>query len=130
MDPNSLKTKWHKTTGGKILIVALTAIGVTGLVFLVKHYTKPKHVFKSETKPENKEQAEDNNNSFAEAELPNGGKDCSDIKTTFDKDFNYIKCKADWYIISKDIKVGKIKEWTSLSGNKTASELLNKRYYS
>lgn len=65
--------------------------------------------------------------------LPNGGKGCGVVKTTFDKDFDYVKCDGVWYTKSKPNAVsayakGLYKDWKSLAANKVATDRLNNRY--
>lgn len=65
--------------------------------------------------------------------LPNGGVGCGDVKTTYDKDFDYVKCDGVWYTKSKPNAIspsarGLYKEWKSLAGNKIATDRLSRRY--
>jgi hypothetical protein len=65
--------------------------------------------------------------------LPNGGKDCGQVHTNYDRDFDYVKCSGVWYTKSKPnpatpSKKGAIPNWKSLSANKIATERLNSRY--
>lgn len=68
-----------------------------------------------------------------DATLPNGGVDCSDVKSKFDRDYDYVKCKGIWYTKSKTNPASKFakdryKDWTSLESNPVATERLNRRY--
>lgn len=65
--------------------------------------------------------------------LPNGGKDCGQVHTNFDRDFDYVKCGGVWYTKSKPnpataSKKGAIPAWKSLAGNKIATQRLDARY--
>lgn len=67
------------------------------------------------------------------ATLPNGGVGCGDIKTNFDRDFDYVKCDNVWYTKSKSNPAsayakGLYKDWKSLASNSVATERLNRRY--
>lgn len=122
------KAKWHKSKGAKILIglVITTGIVVTYLLLRKKPQLEVKKFVddkKSETENGIKETPK-----YSASELPNGGADCGELKTTFDKLYDYIKCKGDWFAVSKDRVNGKLKEWTSLASNKPASDLLNEKY--
>ena len=133
-----LKNKWYNTTGGKIGIVLGVATLALGTYFGVKHFRKPK--IDLDTIPDNSQKTINNKPASAPAssasgqktystdQLPNGGGGCGDVKNTFDKVYDYVKCNGDWWTISKDTANGKIKTWTSLANNKTATDLLNNRY--
>ena len=60
--------------------------------------------------------------------FPNGGKGCGEVKTTFDRDFDYVKCDGVWYTKSKPSAKIVYKEWKSLKGNVVANERLDRRY--
>lgn len=65
--------------------------------------------------------------------LPNGGKDCGQVHTNFDRDFDYVKCGGVWYTKSKPnpataSKKGAIPAWKSLAANKIATQRLDARY--
>lgn len=65
--------------------------------------------------------------------LPNHGEGCSPLRDKFDGNFNYIKCKGNWYTISKlhpknSSTKGKVPNWKDISGNKAATDKLNKAY--
>lgn len=65
--------------------------------------------------------------------LPNGGKDCGQVHTNFDRDFDYVKCGGVWYTKSKPnpataSKKGAIPNWKSLAANKIATQRLDARY--
>jgi len=73
-------------------------------------------------------------NTFSDkSSLPNGGVGCGDVKTTYDRDFDYVKCNGVWFTKSKPNAAspyarGLYKEWKSLATNQVASERLNRRY--
>lgn len=65
--------------------------------------------------------------------LPNGGKDCGQVHTNFDRDFDYIKCGGAWWTKSKPnaanpSKRGSIPDWKNISANKIATQRLDARY--
>lgn len=65
--------------------------------------------------------------------LPNSGKDCGEVHTNFDRDFDYVKCAGAWWTKSKPnpataSKKGAVPNWKNLASNKIASERLNARY--
>lgn len=63
--------------------------------------------------------------------LPNGGKGCGDVKTTYDGNYDYVRCNGIWYTQSKPnpkIESKKIATWISLGSNKIAMSKLNSRY--
>jgi len=133
-----LKGKWHTTTAGRVGIVLGVAALALGTYLGIKHFRKPK--INLDTTPDNSQKTITNTPAAAPAkpqsasktytadQLPNGGNGCADVKTTFDKVYDYVKCNGDWWTISKDAANGKIKTWTSLANNKTATDLLNNRY--
>jgi len=125
--------KWYKTKGGKIGIFVGLGLLATGIMLYVRSQ------YKSSAQADNmnsvinglKEDAEKKDSAIEAttsntSDLPEGGKGCGDVKTNYDRAFNYVKCNNVWWTISKD-KV-KIPKWKSLSGNKTATDLLNNKY--
>ncbi len=65
--------------------------------------------------------------------LPNGGKDCGQVHTNFDRDFDYVKCGGAWFTKSKPnpatpSKKGAVPTWKSLAANKIATQRLDARY--
>lgn len=130
------KVKWFRTTGGKIGIVVGALALVTGVVLLVKHFTKkpteedkklPPDETKTDTTTKPAEtKTEVTPNEKTNPDLPNNGVGCSAVRTAFDRVYNYVKCAGVWYTISKD-KI-KIPKWKSLADNKTATDLLNNKY--
>jgi hypothetical protein len=65
--------------------------------------------------------------------LPNGGVGCGDVKVSFDRDFDYVKCNGEWFVKSKAhpftaAAKGKHPDWFSLKANKVSTERLNRRY--
>lgn len=126
--------KWHKTTGGKILIITGIAAVITGIVIAVKKFTDA-----SEPSPEKIQEIKDkikdaisskpvDSEKNEPTDLPNGGAGCGPVQKAFDRTFDYVKCDGVWWTRSKD-RV-KIPEWKSLADNKTATDLLNNKYTS
>lgn len=71
--------------------------------------------------------------SFDKSKLPNGGVGCTELRTTYDRDFDYVKCDNIWYTKSKDNAAspyakGLYKDWKSLANNAVATERLSRRY--
>lgn len=133
------KGKWYSSTAGKVGIVLGIAVVAIGTYFGIQHFRKPKEETKipdagakTETKPNSSATAKPNNpvasKEYTPDQLPNKGVGCGDVKSTFDKVYDYVKCNSDWWTISKDTANGKIKTWTSLASNKTATDLLNNRF--
>jgi len=65
--------------------------------------------------------------------LPNGGKDCGQVRTAFDRDYDYVKCGSAWFTKSKPNPAsakakGAIPNWKSLATNKIATQRLDSRY--
>lgn len=65
--------------------------------------------------------------------LPNGGKGCGQVQSTFDGNYDYVKCGTSWFTISKANPTsastkGSIPNWKDLSGNAIATQRLNSRY--
>ena len=117
--------KWYKTTSGKIGIFVLVAATLTGIGYLIANsIRKPKQVPSLPDNTPTPEQAV--RTDYVSAELPNMGKGCGTVKTSFDKAFDYVKCDGVWWTISKDRKT--IPNWKSLEGNKIATDLLNNKY--
>ena len=128
----------YKTPAGKVGIVAGVLLFITGVILTVKHYTQPTQPAIDDgttTSEEGTTQTPAQTNSTVASpsdsvtntdSLPLGT--CGPLHTDFDRVYNYVKCDGVWWTISKD-KV-KIKEWTSLANNKTASDLLNNKYSS
>ena len=118
--------KWYKTTGGKVgIVLAITAL-VTGTILLISKFNKSSEPTKKKL-DEAVKKVEEATKPLTEKHenLPPGGK-VEDIKTDFDRIFNYIKVAGIWWTVSKD-KI-KIPEWKSLASNKAATDLLNNKY--
>lgn len=130
----AVEVKWYKTTGGKVGIVALIGLAATAIIVVIRANSKPKQqAEKMNEVINNLKDAADKGelntltpHNYDSSELPQGGKGCGDVKGSFDRVYNYIKCDGTWWTISKD-KV-KIPTWKSLADNKTATDLLNSKY--
>ncbi len=132
---NSAPTiKWYSTTGGKIGIFLGLGALITGVVLLVrKKLSKSESTISMDTTTPDRivdqAEAEKPNNTqiaYAENDLPNQGVGCGDVKTTFDKAYDYVFCNGAWWTISKD--KSKIPAWKNLSDNQVATNLLNNKY--
>lgn len=119
--------KWYKTTGGKVLMVLGITAAVTGIVVAINKFKKAQEPTKKDIE-EAVKRVEEATKPLTEPKydnLPKGGLS-EDVKTDFDRVYNYIKVSGSWWTISKD-KV-KIPEWKSLADNKAATDLLNNKY--
>lgn len=112
--------KWYNTTAGRVGIGLGVAGAVVGIVLLVKHFMEPKVIDITHLQ----DKKEPDKNPTHTDSLPTGK--CADVKTGFDKSYNYVKCDGIWWTISKDRS--KIPDWKSLADNKAATELLNNKY--
>ncbi len=68
-----------------------------------------------------------------DSSLPNSGVGCSDVKTNFGRDIDFVKCNGVWYGKSKEtpsnpIIRDQLPDWTSFESNKAVTERLNRRY--
>ncbi len=75
----------------------------------------------------------ESNNSVNPATLPNGGVGCSELRTAFDSNNDFIKCDGTWYIKTKanpsdKSQVGKFPEWNPLQEGQLIIEQLTSRY--
>ena len=122
------KQSWYKTTGGKVGIAIGAVVVLVGGFLAFKYFTKEdKKKTESDTKKDEgvKLPPQKDVTPPSSEGLPLGAK-IGDLKTDFDRTYNYIKANGIWYTISKD-KV-KIPAWKSLADNKTATDLLNNKY--
>lgn len=127
----NVATKWYATKGGKIGIFAGLTVLTVGTILLVRYFKNNSPEKKlAEMADKIKDQVEKDpelsKTTENKADLPNGGIGCGEVKTSFDRTYNYVKCDGVWYTISKDRSV--IPTWKSLADNKTATDLLNNKY--
>lgn len=123
-------TKWVIGIGGFLALVVgykyFTREKSVDLPTLPKSTTPDTPIAKATTIPE---QTAEN---LAPDLLPNNGVGCSPLRTNYDMDFNYVKCKGIWYTKLKINPRGKydsrLNEWKSLEGNKVAIDRLNIKY--
>ncbi len=82
----------------------------------------------STTKPSTSTPTTTSAQKFDVTKLPNGGKGCTDVRTTYDGNYDYVKCNGVWYTQSKPnpkTASKKIATWMSLGSNKVATTKLN-----
>ncbi len=75
----------------------------------------------------------ESNNSVNPSTLPNGGSGCSELRTDFNSNNDFIKCDGTWYIKTKSnpsdkSQVGKFPEWNPLQAGQLVIEQLSSRY--
>lgn len=138
-----------KSTTTKGLLIVGTLATISAIVYfstrkkedLSKNHLDLKSLTKIDDEDTSKNKEEQVNNTSPnvskpqvdKSTLPNGGVGCGEVKFSFDRDFDYVKCDGIWYTKSKANAASpsakdRFKEWTSLSGNKVASERLSRRY--
>lgn len=138
-----------KSTTTKGLLIGGTLATISAIVYfstrkkedLSKNHLDLKALTKVDDEDTSKNKEEQVNNAPSnvskpqvdKSTLPNGGVGCGDVKVSFDKDFDYVKCDGVWYTKSKINAVspsakGLYKEWKSLATNKIATERLSRRY--
>lgn len=139
-----------KSTGVKVglILAAVTVVGAIG--YGVYHFAfKDKAIDpakKDETKTTTDEKAivdtkipptethvEQPHLGTPDLTLPNKGVGCSSPVTTYDRDYDYVKCNGIWWTRSKAAPAtpaakGKYPNWVSLEKNEVATKLLNTRY--
>lgn len=155
MSENSVAiTKWYKTKKGKIIIgVAVAAIAAITTTIIVLNNKKKKEQKKLDdgqskqdgintttnaganpqtqtpsSTPKKSDNTAPKSKEYSKSELPNNGVGCGDVKTNFDRQYDYVKCNGDWYAISKDRTNGKLPAWTSLTGKPNAISLLDNKF--
>lgn len=72
-------------------------------------------------------------NNIDRSSLPNGGVGCSEPRTSFNGDFDFVKCDGKWYIKSKQnptdkSTLGKYPDWNPLQDGQVIVESLNSRF--
>lgn len=132
-----------KTTKGLYIFGAIATLGI--ITYFATRDSSEKQDLKTKensnsdipnTNESNSEQQllkEDESQIIDKDSLPNKGVNCGDVKTTYDKDFDYVKCDSIWYAKSKPNAVsvtakGLYKDWNSLANNAIATDRLNRRY--
>lgn len=137
-----------KSKGAKAGIIIFGTLVASAITFGIIHYSKksdpanpnkpnpPSDSSKEETSIGEKTISIKDSKPHVETNaltLPNKGVGCSEVITTFDRDYDYVKCAGIWYTKSKqnpsstDAK-DRFKDWTSLEKNEVATRRLATRY--
>ena len=129
MSEQILKPKCYKTTLGKVGIFVGIAAIVTISAILISKSKKKSNIAVPDVKKDDVKQTDakiENSQNSTVGNMPYGV--CEQPILNHDKVYNYVRCNGIWHTISKDTINGKIKQWTSLENNKTATTLLNEKY--
>ncbi len=110
-----VQISWHKTTTGKVVLIALTLAAISGAVYL---YVR--------SKANKKEEEVIAPVVGKEVKLPFDGVGCGPVVSNFDHLFDYVKCGEEWFLISKD--KNKIADWTPINKDSPINGLLNSKY--
>ena len=150
--PDVIKKGWWANsstmTKGLIITGALAVVGVAIWYFGFRKKDEEEEVYtEAEEQHENEKSEEelahekiesvvnklDTGNRIDPSTLPNGGNGCSEPRTTYSGDDDFVKCGGTWYIKTKENPsnkkaIGRFKDWTPLEEGQLAIEQLNSRF--
>jgi len=150
--PDAIKKGWwansSKMTKGLVIGGVLAVVGVAVWYFVLRkkedeetEYTETEEQLENEKSEEElaHEKIEsvvnklDTGRNIDPATLPNGGAGCSEPRTTYSGDDDFVKCEGTWYIKTKanpsnKKAIGRFKDWTPLEEGQLAIEQLNSRF--
>ncbi len=142
-----VKKGWwtNSSTTTKALIIGAALIGIGAAYYFLVHKKEDtediSHVDVTEKSEEEmaREMATkvidsvERNHTIDPSTLPNGGKGCSEPRTAYNADSDFVKCEGKWYIKTKQNPsnkeaIGQYSEWTPLQEGQVVVEQLNSRY--
>ena len=150
--PDLVKKGWWANsstmTKGLVITGVLAVVGVAVWYFGFRKKDEEEDVYTEAQKQIENEKSEeelahdkiesvvnklDTNRNIDPATLPNGGNGCSEPRTTYSSDDDFVKCEGTWYIKTKvnpsnKKAIGRFKDWTPLEEGQLAIEQLNSRF--
>lgn len=149
--PDVIKKGWwansSKMTKGLVITGVLAVVGVAVWYFGFRKKDEAEVYTETEEQNENEKSEEelahekiesvvnklDTSKRIDPSTLPNGGNGCSEPRTTYSGDDDFVKCEGTWYIKTKENPsnkqaIGRFKDWTPLQEGQIAIEQLNSRF--